>query len=209
MAAILQFDPNSKKVTYFSEIGNTPDYVGKPNTIINPDYESFLNIPVRYWKWEGEIKIANSAERKEIDSSLETTDFADQIKEVVYFKRQDLVSLVCNNAEWTEYPELNLVSPNFLKEDFKLTLSCVISCEANQKEIELGIFTNNLLYFSQVYKLRDKDDDSSITLIDVVLDVEPGTNFTIKVKGGSSRNINLNSTVVVNFSRVFLLLEDI
>lgn len=51
---------------------NTPDYEGDPNVIINPDVSALKDIPLKYWKRDGDNVLEMSeAEKQAIDDDEE------------------------------------------------------------------------------------------------------------------------------------------
>lgn len=57
MASVVIYDPYDsivadRVITYLSS-ANTPEYVGQPNTLVDPDLSALTAVPYKYWKYDG------------------------------------------------------------------------------------------------------------------------------------------------------------
>lgn len=79
MATIIIFDPNDhivpNRVTLYVKSGDTSEYLGRNNILINPDLSAVQSINSRYWKYsDGNIVAFSNNEKKLIDNFLRITD---------------------------------------------------------------------------------------------------------------------------------------
>lgn len=83
MSNVAIFDPSAtpQRVLEYLLSVNTPDYVSRPDVVINPDVSSLLNVPIKYWKHvTGNIVEMTPAEKLALDSE-EMTSFTWSIRE--------------------------------------------------------------------------------------------------------------------------------
>lgn len=71
MAYVVVFENNQ---AYAYPSANTPDFEGNPNALINPDLSAVLNVPIQYWKRDGDSVAEMSQAEKGVLAETQLTN---------------------------------------------------------------------------------------------------------------------------------------
>lgn len=98
-----------------------------------------------------------------------------------HVRANDLWSVYMREGVWTAIDSLDITTNNLDTHDYKVEFNFLAEVTNNSRTIRLGVFVDNYLYedISQYIRFDQGYDDKSITIIDVIENVAPGTRIRL------------------------------
>jgi len=109
-----------------------------------------------------------------------------------------------NAAEWNEIESMALVTRNAELASYRITANMVASVQSNGRRFIFSIFCNSteITQITQEFRFDQGNDQKSITIIEYLDNVPPGTKISVRAKRGSG-----NSTTLSVFRRTLSIEE--
>lgn len=71
------------KIPEIIESAHTPDYAGRRDAVVNPDLSEVDNIPMKYWKKQGNAVVAMTFSERDIVDTMERASLAPRAEKAV------------------------------------------------------------------------------------------------------------------------------
>ena len=109
-----------------------------------------------------------------------------------------------NAAQWNEIESMSLITRNAELASYRITANMVASVQSNGRRFIFSIFCNSteITNITQEFRFDQGNDQKSITIIEYLDNVPPGTKISVRAKRGSG-----NSTTLSVFRRTLSIEE--